>query len=96
MANQRSKNQTLVAFPLDVGLLGAVDQARGRGSRSQFIREALASYLRSMGHPIPESVVVAPDRVKSAVADNMPEPGYGSRAAKLENQAAVNARRVDR
>jgi hypothetical protein len=47
---------------MDSDLLGEVDTARGRVSRSQFIREAIAEKLRAMGVSVPEDIVYPPDR----------------------------------
>ncbi len=51
MAGKRSPGQTLVAFPLDENLLLEIDAARGRVSRSQWIREAIGEKLLGMGIP---------------------------------------------
>lgn len=60
---KRSKDQTLVAFPLDRAFLASVDEVRGAESRSAFIREALAQFLRLKGVPVPEKAAASPDRV---------------------------------
>jgi hypothetical protein len=44
-------------------LLGIVDKTR-KVNRAQFIRDALAEKLASMGIPVPGSVLEVPDRVK--------------------------------
>ena len=62
MPNQRSSTQHLVAFPVEKELLDIVDRQRGRESRSQFIRDALAAYLERMGIRVDDSMVAAPDR----------------------------------
>ena len=62
MPNQRSPGQKLVAFPVDEELLTELDQQRGKLSRSQFIRDALAEYLQSLGVPVREEIVSPPDR----------------------------------
>jgi hypothetical protein len=63
MANVRGKNQTLITCPIDADLLEELDGARGRISRSQFIREAIAEKLRGMGLDVSEDIVFPPDRV---------------------------------
>lgn len=64
MPNKRGKNQTLLAFSLDVGLLESIDVNRGPKSRSQFIREAIFEKLVAMGSSVDPSIVHPPDRVR--------------------------------
>jgi hypothetical protein len=60
---KRSKDQKLIAFPLDEHLLAQVDVARRGKSRSQYIREALAHYLLDDASMIvSETHISAPDR----------------------------------
>jgi len=63
MPNVRGKNQTLITCPMDSDLLREIDCARGRISRSQFVREALADKLRGLGLTVREDIVFPPDRV---------------------------------
>lgn len=51
-----------LAFKTDPGLIRAVDAARGRVNRSQFIREAIAEKLEAMGRGVSDRLVYAPDR----------------------------------
>jgi hypothetical protein len=66
MPNQRSENQTLIAFALDIELLRGLDKGRARidQNRSDFIRDALKKELRRLGIIIPESKIRAPDRTR--------------------------------
>jgi len=54
---------SLIAFKLDPELLEAMDSARGRRGRSEFIREALAATLQKMGVPLSPNAETVPDRV---------------------------------
>lgn len=75
MPGKRSKDQKLIAFPLDETFLRKVDSARKGKSRSQYIREALAMYLESDADiRVSEEHVSAPDRV-----------GKGGRPRKVTN-----------
>jgi len=47
--NVRAKGQKLIGFPIDSGFLAKLDAARGRKSRSQFIREAIFREVKSLG-----------------------------------------------
>lgn len=62
MPNVRGENQTLITCPMDAELLQEIEGARGRKSRSQFIREAIAEKLRAMGFKVSEDLVFPPDR----------------------------------
>ena len=70
MANQRSESQTLLAFTIDRQLADKVDRlSRKAGkNRSQFIREALAEFLRDAGEEVSLQEVAAPDRRKPVPA----------------------------
>ena len=48
---------------MDAELLQELDGARGRTSRSQFVREAIAEKLKEMGFKISDALVFPPDRV---------------------------------
>lgn len=52
----------IVTCPMDAGLLEEIEAARGRKSRSQFIREAVAEKLRGLGMTVPDDIVFPPDR----------------------------------
>lgn len=63
MPSKRSDGQKLIAFPVDVRLLAMVEKARGRMSRSAWIRKAVVNELVRMGFDVPEDIGEAPDRV---------------------------------
>jgi len=63
MPGKRDPDQTLMTVSLSKRLLGIVDKTR-KVNRAQFIRDALAEKLASMGIPVPGSVLEVPDRVK--------------------------------
>lgn len=46
----------------DEQFVAKIDAARGRLSRSQFVRDALLEKLKAMGIVVPESQASAPDR----------------------------------
>lgn len=52
----------LLPFKLDPHLIEKIDEARGSKSRSFFMREALAAYLNSLGIPVSDDMIYAPDR----------------------------------
>lgn len=56
----------LLPFKLDPDFLEKIDAARGFKSRSFFIREALANYLRTLGYDITDSMIYPPDRAAAA------------------------------
>jgi len=64
VANQRHKNQVLVAFACDQKLLSAIEKARSGSSedRSRFIRRAIVAELERLKIPIPTGLVAPPDR----------------------------------
>jgi hypothetical protein len=76
MPNVRGANQTLISCPMDADLLSEIDGKRGRKSRSQFIREALAEKLKSLGIAVPDSLIYPPDRVSKKV--KIKQTGGGS------------------
>lgn len=47
---------------MDADLLAEIDGARGRTSRSQFVREAIGEKLRGMGFHVSDDLVYPPDR----------------------------------
>jgi len=51
-----------VGCHVDAEFLAEIDRARGGKSRSDFLREAIYNYLRSLGYKVPESLKYAPDR----------------------------------
>jgi hypothetical protein len=62
-------------------LVAKIDRARGKLSRSQFCREALADALRKLGISVPEMEAMAPDRTgkggpkqKGGPATGKPKP----------------------
>lgn len=63
MPGKRDPDQTLMTVSLSKRLLGIVDKTR-KVNRAQFIRDALAEKLASMGIPVPCAVLEVPDRVK--------------------------------
>lgn len=64
MPGARDPDQTIMTVSLSKRLLGIVDKSR-KVNRAQFIREALAEKLASMGISIPGTALEVPDRVKS-------------------------------
>lgn len=68
MPNQRRSGQTFVGFQSDDDFVKMLDSARGRNSRSLFIREAVAEKLRTLGQVVSEDLVYAPDRA-ARIAD---------------------------
>ena len=54
----------ILPFKLDPLLLAKMDQARGSKTRSFFIRESIANYLRSLGTPVEDDIVYPPDRTR--------------------------------
>ena len=64
MPNQRGKNQTCIAFPLDGELLRLVDEARGVENRSAFIRSAIVTELGRRGIGVDPLLAYPPDRTK--------------------------------
>lgn len=63
MPNQRATGQTLIGCHLDAEFVTAIDTARAQRTRSQFLREALYTYLRETCHmEIPSHLMYAPDR----------------------------------
>ena len=65
MPNQRSANQTLIAFALHRDLLTAMDAACDRADqdRSTFIRQALVAKIQSCDQPVQPEWVKAQVRV---------------------------------
>ena len=87
MPNKRSAGQQLITFPCDSALLKEVERARGRDTRSQFVRDALAGYLRSLGIQVEETKIAPPDRAgKHRAASLLAEPSsaYGRKAIARE------------
>lgn len=64
MPNVRAIGQTLVTFYLDEEFLRALDRARGRKTRSQFIREAVFREIQASGVRIDPNLIFPPDRVR--------------------------------
>jgi len=67
MPNVRGKNQTLITCPMDADLLNELDTARGRATRSQWVREAIAAKLCALGHSISDDLIFPPSRTKACV-----------------------------
>jgi hypothetical protein len=70
--NQRRPGQIFVGCQADEQLIADLDRARGRKDRSQFIREAIAEKLESLGIRVPERLIYLPPRAKviQIVGDN--------------------------
>lgn len=58
----RTNSQKLITLHVDAALFDAVEQCRGRVSRSQWLRDAILEKLKSQGIELPEEVALAPDR----------------------------------
>lgn len=86
MPNQRANGQVLIGCHVDAAFAAAIDRARGGKSRSDFLREALFSYLASCGITIPEALKYAPDRTGKGGRPKKPSiaavPGVGKPAEK--------------
>lgn len=70
MPNKRSADQVVLTFAVSKSLVGDLDAGRTRlrgMTRSQFVRDAIAEKLRSMGIDVPETAVVPPDRTDPVV-----------------------------
>lgn len=72
MPGKRDPSQTVMSISLSKSLLALVDSARihklrGR-NRAQFIRDALAEKLASLGIDVPDDDVLAPDRATRRLA----------------------------
>ena len=80
MPDQRAAGKSLVGCHVDEEFLVAIDAARGGKSRSDFLREAIFKYLRSLGYNLPERLMFAPDRT-----------GKGGRPPKLKLDANKKA-----
>lgn len=59
----RGNGQSFVGFWADEKFCEKLDEARGRRARSQFLRDALAEYLRRRGFKVEEGELLAPDRM---------------------------------
>jgi hypothetical protein len=69
--NKRSADQIVLTFAVTKSLAGEIDVGRSklRGmTRSQFVRDAIAEKLRSMGLVVPDDVVVPPDRTSPVLS----------------------------
>ena len=64
MANMRRAGQQLIGCQADEELACLVDTARGRKSRSFFLREALAEKLRAMGFSVSDDLVYPADPIR--------------------------------
>lgn len=63
MPDQRAAGKSLVGCHVDDIFAAEIDRARGRKSRSDFLREALYDYLKEKHRTtLPASVKYAPDR----------------------------------
>lgn len=64
--NQRSKDQTLIAFALDAELMRGLDAAREKKgqNRSAFIRDAIMAAVRERGIAVSPSAARSPDRAR--------------------------------
>lgn len=65
----RSPNQVMIGFWAESDLAAKIDAARGSVPRSQFLRIAVAKYLRARGIDVPDQLISAPDRIKIKVGD---------------------------
>lgn len=76
MPNKRGKDQVLIAFALDRGMVGGLDQARCKDgqNRSSFIRRAIKDALIERGISVPAGSEEAPDRVKKKYPRHNPNP----------------------
>jgi hypothetical protein len=66
--NKRAKGQTLIAIPPDERSLAGLDHARGRESRSQFVRDAICEKLGNLRIRLPSSITHPPDRASKTIA----------------------------
>lgn len=78
MANQRRENQQLIGFWADSEFASQVDAARGLQQRSQFLRDAVADYLRRRGYAVRPEKTVAPDRTSKSAGTRESHPAAGS------------------
>jgi len=100
MPNQRSPNQTLIAFALHRELLKAMDEACDQSGedRSTFIRMALVAKIQEFNQPVqPEWVkaqVRAPGEHRYVSPDSVVRPFAGRTAAEPAKAAAGKKRPV--
>lgn len=85
MPDKRAAGKSLVGCHIDDEFLAAIDQARGGKSRSDFFREAIFDYLKTLGIKLPETLKYAPDRT-----------GKGGRPKKVIEEVAGNSLRKAR
>jgi hypothetical protein len=64
MANRRAQGQILAGFWAHEEFVKLIDEAAGHDAerRSDFLRRAIACYLRSRGIIVPSGIEAAPDR----------------------------------
>jgi|GEM_PF-5564447 len=63
-SNTRKPGQTFLGLQVDEKMLAEIDSARGFKDRSQFVREAIAEKLASLGIKVAESLIYPPPRAK--------------------------------
>ena len=64
MDETRTNTQKLLTLHVDEVMFEAVEQARGRVNRSQWIREAIAEKALREGVKLPEMAIYPPDRAR--------------------------------
>lgn len=64
MPNRRKPGQTFLGLQVDEKMLAEIDSARGFKDRSQFVREAIAEKLATLGVKVAESLIYPPPRAK--------------------------------
>jgi hypothetical protein len=56
------KAYDLIVVRIPLGLAAKIDNARGRLSRSQFVRDSVGRELKRRGIPVADQEIQAPDR----------------------------------
>jgi hypothetical protein len=97
MPNQRRAGMTPVSFSASESLMELVDRVAASmfKERSQFVREALAEKLRSMGHEVSPDMFHVPPRFAVRVAEDQSAPTpQGKKSVDYKKVIAADKKRA--